>query len=235
MEIFIKNGVIKQREEVQQTIYKKHFDTDYTGTNPGPYYDPNNTHCHVWKPVRLIQNFKGEQNQTDSKYRKHDEIPTKGLYCCICHFRLKSKGYNLQKELDLSHYSFFKKRKSDNEDDLVETMKTMKITKISPTLLWDRFYILLARSHIEKYRRIYTAVLHIKAKEKQIIHRWSSLVKKLLGPVVYYNISSFSSIPLKLSDMTYFQRFKYNNPNYRKESSFIIYDNTFEKNFVTIT
>lgn len=234
MDIFIKNGVIKKQDEVEQTIYKKHFDIDYKSTQPGPYYDPFNNHCHVWKPVSLIQNFKGEQNQTSSKYIKHDKIPTKGLYCSICHLRLMSKGYNLQKTPDLSHYFYFKKRKTRDEDELTKSLKSVKITSKNSLVLWDRFYILLARDHVAKYKRVYDSVVKIKTKEKEVINRWSSLVKKLIEPVVYYQISGFKSIPIKISQMTPFQKFKYCNPDYRTKSNFIIYNNRFNTNYVTI-
>jgi hypothetical protein len=234
MDIFIKNGVIKQREEVEQTIFKKNFDLDYRNDLPGPYYDKSNNHCHVWKPMSLIKNFKGEQNQSELKYRKHTgEIPTRGLYCSICHLRLKGKGYDLKKVLEVPVQPDFKKRKC--EEDLSKMLKCVKITKRDTTILWDRLYILIQKSHISKYRRLYDSLVDVKKQKDKIIGKWQSFAKKLTEPYVYYQINGLESIPMKLSEMTPFQRFKYHNPNYRKTTSFIININSkFDTNYVTI-
>lgn len=234
MDIFIKNGVIKQREEVEQTIFKKNYDTDYKTNHPGPYYDRYNNHCHVWKPVALIKNFKGEQNQSELKYRKHNgELPTRGLYCSICHFRLKSNGYNFKKNVEIPIQSYFKKRKA--EEDLSAMLQCVKITKIDHTILWDRLYILLEKSHISKYRRLYDSLINIKKQRDKIINKWHYFLKKLTESYVYYQLNGLESVPMKLSEMTPFQRFKYHNPNYRKTTSFIIYNNKFDTDYVTIS
>lgn len=234
MDIFIKNGVIKQREEVEQAIFKKNYDLDYKSDSPGPYYDKYNNHCHVWKPVALIKNFKGEQNQSEIKYRKHiGEIPTRGLYCSICHIRLQGKGYDLKKVLEIPVQPYFKKRKA--EEDLSKMLECVKITKRQNSILWDRLCILLQKSHISKYRRLYDALVDIKKQKEKILGKWQSLSKKLTEQFVYYQLNSLESVPLKISDMTPFQRFKYNNPNYRKTTSFIIHSNKFDTNYVTIS
>ena len=233
MDIFIKNGVIKQREEVQQTIFKPNYDTDYKINKPGPYYDRYHTHCHAWKPVSLIKNFTGEQNQTEMKYRKHSgEIPTRGLYCSICHLKVKSKGYDLKKVLEIPTEAYYKKRKS--ETDLSKMMECVKITRIQPKACWDRLYILVQKSYIKKYKNLYIALMDIKSKKDKIVGKWQSLTKKLIEPYVYYPINGLESVRMKISDMTPFQKFKYNNPDYRKTSSFIIYDSKFDSKYVTI-
>ena len=233
MDIFIKNGVIKQREEVEQTIFKRHYDTEYHSNLPGPYYDPNNNHCHVWKPVSLIKNFKGEQSQSDQKYRKHTEIPTRGLYCSICHLRLKGKGYDLKKVLEVPVESYFKKRKA--EQDLSKLLERVKITKISPEVSWDRLYILLLKSYINKYKRLYQAIINVKQQKDKIMNKWHSLSRKLTEPYVFYPINGLESLRMKVSEMTPFQKFKYNNPDYRKNTSFIIHSDKFDHSYVTIS
>lgn len=233
MDIFIKNGVIKKREEVEQNIFKKNYDTDFDSNIPGPYYDLYNNHCHIWKSLALIKNFKGEQNQSEQKYRQHSgELPTKGLYCSICHFRLKSKGYDLKKIIEIPQQPYFKKRKI--EEELSKMLQCVKITKKDSTILWDRLYFLLQKSYICKYRRVYEAVLEIKKQSYKIQNKWHSLCLKLMEPYVYYQLSGLESIKIKMSEMTPFQRFKYKNLNYKKNTSFIIYNNKFETNYVTI-
>ena len=235
MDIFIKNGVIKQREDVEQTIFKKNYDTDYRNDFPGPYCDNYHNHCHVWKPVALIKNFKGEQNQSELKYRKHTgEIPTRGLYCCICHICLKSKGYDLKKVLEIPVQPYFKKRKV--EEDLSKMLYSVKITKRDSSILWDRLYILLQKIYISKYRRLYDALVDVKKQKDKILGKWHSLSKKLTEPYVYYPLNSLESVWMKPSEMTPFQRFKYNNPDYRKTTSFILHNNSkFDTDYVTIS
>lgn len=233
MDIFIKNGVIKQREEVEQSIFKKNFDTDYSSNIPGPYYDPYHNHCHIWKPVSLIKNFKGEQNQTSEKYKKYKEQPSqRGLYCSICHIGLKSKGYDLKNVICIPSEPYFKKRKA--EFDLSRMLDSVKITKTNNNL-WDRLYIIVKTNHINKYKRLYSALIDIKKQKDRIVRKWEILCKKLLEPVVYYQLNAFNSIPVKLSEMTPFQKFKYNNPDYRKTTNFIIYSDKFTTNYVTIS
>lgn len=234
MEIFIKNGIIKKREEVEQTIFKKHYDTDYNRDLAGPYYDPLNNHCHVWKPVSLIKNFKGEQSQSDPKYKKHtDKIPTRGLYCSICHFRLKSKGYDLKKVIEIPTEPFFKKRKV--EDDLSKMLDKVKIRRIAPSVSWNRLYFLLLKSHTEKYKRLYIATIDIKKQQDKILSKWHTFYIKLKEPDVFYPINCLESIKTKMSKMTPFQKFKYNNPDYKNTTQFIIHSNKFDKDYVTIS
>jgi hypothetical protein len=234
MDIFIKNGVIKQREEVEQTIFKKNYDTDYKSDFPGPYYDNCNNHCHIWKPVSLIKNFKGEQNQREQKYRKHTgELPTRGIYCSVCHLRLKSRGYDIKKVLEIPVQPYFKKRKV--EEDLSKMLECFKITKRDSSIFWDRLYILLQKSHVHKYRRLYDAIVNVKQQKDKILNKWHTFSKKLTEPYVYYQLNGLESVPMKVSDMTPFQKFKYNNPDYRKTTSFIIRKNKFDTNYVTIS
>lgn len=233
MDIFIKNGVIKQREEVEQTIFKKSYDTDYKNNTPGPYYDQYHNHCHIWKPASLIKNFKGEQNQSQIRYKKHDSIPARGLYCSICHMRLKGNGFDLKKVLEIPVQPYFKKRKA--EDDLSNMLKSIKITKKLSSIMWDRFYILMQKQYIAKYRRLYDSLIDVKSQKDKILGKWANLTKKLTEPYVYYPLNSLRSVPMKLSDMTPYQRFKYNNPNYRSVTNFIISSNRFDSNYVTIS
>lgn len=234
MDIFIKNGVIKRREEVEQTIFKRNYSSDFKSNLPGPYYDPHNIHCHVWKPVSLIENFKGEQNQSEMKYRKHiGELPTRGIYCSICHLRVKSKGYDLKKVIEIPVQPYFKKRKT--MEDLSNRLDSIKITKIYTNILWDRLYILLQKSHISKYRRLYDSLIDIKNKKDKILCKWRSFTERLTESYVYYQLNDLGSVRMKISEMTPYQKFKYNNPDYRKTTNFIIHDTKFDSDYVTIS
>jgi hypothetical protein len=229
MDIFIKNGVIKKREQVQQNINKKAYDTEFKPEEPGPYYDPYKNHCHVWKSVKLIQNFSGEQKQNELKIKK-SHIPARGIYCSICHIKLKSQRYNFSSDIPVCIP--FKRRKEIC--DISDAMKKVKLSKIPVNILWDRFYVMVEKANIEKYRRVYNSVLNILSKKKDILNRWSRLTKKLTEPFIYYQISAFNSIYIKLSEMTPYQIFRYKNPDYRVNNSFIIHDNNYDKDYVVI-
>lgn len=51
---------------------------------------------------------------------------------------------------------------------------------------------------------------------------------------VIYKLNSNESLYIRYSDMTYYQKFKYMNPNYKSEISFIINTNKFNKNYYII-
>jgi hypothetical protein len=155
------------------------------------------------------------------------------MYCSICHLRLKSKQYDLKKVIEIPVQSYFKKRKA--EEDLCRVLDHIKITKKDSSIMWDRLYTLLHKSYISKYRRLYEAIIDIKTQKDNILGKWQSLSRKLTEPCVYYQLNALESVPMKLSEMTPFQRFKYKNPNYRKTTSFIIHTNKFETDYVTIS
>ena len=232
MDIFIKNGVIKKKEEVMQDVYKKNFNTEWDNKTPGPYYDPTASHVHVFKNVSLIKNFRGEQKPSESKIKKcTTNRPTVGLFCTICHIRKTLPKYNLRHECFVIGTPY-KKRKDENE--LVEQIKKLKIAKRNTNVMWDRLYILVYKNHVAKYRNIYDSVIAIKTKEQNIIWKWSRFTSKLMETPVYYPLSPFKSILIKPSDMTNYQFLKYKYPNYKTEVDFIIYNNKFDTNYILI-
>lgn len=64
----------------------------HNATEPGPYYDPQGIHLHIWKNKNLIKNFIGEQNPNVKHIQYSDEKP--GYYCSICHIRNKCGKFN---------------------------------------------------------------------------------------------------------------------------------------------
>lgn len=68
-------------------VRKVHF-SDFSEETPGPYYDPTDSHIHIWKNTALIKNFVYEQDPHKEYYcMKNIPIVKNGEYCCICHTR----------------------------------------------------------------------------------------------------------------------------------------------------
>jgi hypothetical protein len=101
--------------------------------------------------------------------------------------------------------------------------------------LWDRFYYLLYKNYIEKYKNIYNLLIKYNNKIKLIYKKWESLIYKLISPNVIYELNPFKTIITKEYKMTIFQGMRFKYPNYRNETSFIIKTNDkFKTNYVKI-
>lgn len=59
--------------------------------------------------------------------------------------------------------------------------------------------------------------------------------KKLYNyPLVLYKLNNHESLYIKYNEMTYYQKFRYKNPNYKNETLFIINNDKFTKNYYTL-
>ena len=68
-------------------VKKVHF-SNFSENTPGPYYDPNDSHVHIWKNTSLIKNFVYGQDPHKEYYCLNNIPDVKnGEYCCICHIR----------------------------------------------------------------------------------------------------------------------------------------------------
>ena len=67
-------------------------------TDPGPYYDPQGIHLHIWKSKKFIKNFNGEQNPNVKHVQYSESRP--GYYCSICHIRNKISKFNWTQSQD---------------------------------------------------------------------------------------------------------------------------------------
>ena len=230
MDIFIKNGIIKKKEECEQTIYKKDYNTCFSEDVHGPYYDITETHIHNWKKNSLIKNFKGGQNHLSAKFKKSPII--QGIYCSICHCKLKKDNINISYFSYVPEITPFKRKQ---EDVLLEKFKKIKIDKASYILLWDRLYYLIYKNYIDKYKNIYNLLIKNNNQIKLIYKKWESLIYKLTAPNIIYELNPFETIITKEYKMTIFQGMRYRFPNYKKDSYFIVKNNEkFRRNYVKI-
>lgn len=231
MDIFIKDGVIQKETEAKSHVYKKHFDKEFDNKIPGPYYDPLNHHVHVWKPLNIIKNFKGEQNPHESLLKKYN-VPSHGMFCSICHTRLKNWTFNAESKIFLPIENSYKKKREI--EDLSEQFKKIKVYSTISIIRWDRLYYLAASNEKAKYKRIYDAVIDIRKKHRKIYLNWKNLYNKLKEKPIFYPISGFETIRTKWSQMTPYQRLKYMYPDYKHDTSFIITADTFDNDYVML-
>lgn len=232
MDIIIKNGVIKQKKEVQQNIYKDEYNfQSFHECRPGPYYDPRHVHQHIWRKPQLIPNFQGEQLQNSKTLKTTLDPPTTGLYCVICHCRRIAVRYSLGNKPMETLPAF----KRSRVGDIVQNFKNIQIKrKKNSKLLWDRFYYLLHKKAIDKVHSFYLSLKAEVDRKVKITNKWRMLSERLTAPDIYYQINSFTSIRLKEKDMTLFQKFRYNNMNYKNDFLFVVKNDKFQENYAIV-
>jgi len=175
----------------------------------GPYYDPYSTHLHVWKNHNAIKNFIGEQNQNVEYVQFTNFKP--GIYCSICHKKNLFKGLVWDK----------RPNKIQNKRPIARQIdRSCENDKYVPYLNLKESFSNLTEPNIivSKWSKILYKVLYMANNEKNV-----------------YPISKFKSLMLWPWEMTRYQKFKFNNQNYRDSCIFIKSDNLkFDKDCVII-
>ena len=180
-------------------------------TEPGPYYDPQGTHLHIWKNKKHIQNFKGEQNPNVKCLQFTDDKP--GYYCSICHLRNKSSTFKWvqspEKTLDIPEC--LKKHDKFTSVDCITD-----ITHFPP-------------------RNCRNPVSNV---PQRGIKNWNTLMFKVLHSLKFkkleYKISNAKVLYLWPWELTPYQRFKLNYPDYKKRDIFLNTLDKFTENYAYI-
>lgn len=150
-------------------------------SKPGPYYDPNNAHLHIWKKGTKIKNFICEQNEK-RPYIEYTESDVNQVYCSICH-------------------------KKKNRDFV---RKACKSTSDVPVEVQD-----------EVPKNISTP-LDIKVKRKGVpVSNWYKICYKLLYKPILYSVCPKMSILKYPWELTDYQKFRLNNPDYKNNCIFL--------------
>lgn len=162
----------------------------------GPCYDPSGVHVHIWKKDSLIKNFIGEQNQ-NVPHVQFTEYK-KGTYCCICHKSIQR--------------FYMKWRKEPDSDNCVDTERNE--------------YKYKQEDCIKDFVKFTNTIQEKKEKNVSIVKkRWKSALYKvnytLKNDKIVYPISKYKSILLWPWEMTPYQKFKMNKPEYKKSNIFI--------------
>lgn len=183
-------------------------------TDPGPYYDPQGIHLHIWKNKKHIQNFKGEQNPNIRCLQFTDDKP--GYYCSICHIRNKSSTFKwiqpLEKITDVQEC--FKKHRAPV--DCIE-----EYVSFPPTICKE----------IEKdFQKLNL--------NNKCIKNWTTLMFKVLHIIrskkLEYKISNTKVLYLWPWELTPYQRFKLKCPDYKNSNIFLNTIDTFRENYAYI-
>lgn len=183
-------------------------------TEPGPYYDPQGNHLHVWKNKKHIKNFIGEQNPNVRCLQFTDDKP--GYYCSICHIRNKSSTFKwiqpLEKITDVQEC--FKKHRAPV--DCIE-----EYVSFPPTICKE----------IEKdFQKLNL--------NNKCIKNWTTLMFKVLHIIrskkLEYKISNTKVLYLWPWELTPYQRFKLKCPDYKNSNIFLNTIDTFRENYAYI-
>ena len=205
MDIIIQNGKInfdemkkKHNEKNEEGKLKKDF-KDFNMNCCGPYYDLMNSHLHVWRKASLITNFQGPQDykkiQLDNKPWNKDDV-----YCSICHIKVKAN----------CSFSYLKNDKKIKK--YRENRENLKKENINYLQKWTFFYNRLTdRVNI---------VNKIKTKKFKIVNNYYKLVYKLLYKPIMYEISVKETKLIYPWELTPYQSFKLENPNYKNSVIF---------------
>jgi len=184
---------------------------------PGPYYDPQGIHLHIWKNKKNIRNFTGEQNPNVRCLQFTDDKP--GYYCSICHLRNKSSTFKwvhaLQKPLHIPEYT--KKHAKCNSTDCITEYISPPSTSCT---------------------RIEIGLKKLDVNDTRYIKKWTSLMSKVLHTLKFkkieYKISNTKLLYLWPWELTPYQRFKLKCPDYKKSNIFLNTIDTFTENYAYI-
>lgn len=257
MDIVIRNGVIDKSEakrvrEIKNEagLLKKDF-ADYIHGVPGPYYDLFNTHLCIPRRAHMIRNFYGPQDSKKIKLLENtDKISEKAMYCVICHKLMKQNtAFSARKRILLEENIFAKK--PNESDTLHESVKKMKIENKSEEkqenleqILEQKLEQIKISISGKKWKDLYDKMYKFnitkclrdeKEKQKRVIKGFSRLCYKLVTEPIQYEISHFETKLIYPNELTPYQKFKLNNPDYKNSPMFSHRRNSrITANYVTI-
>jgi len=189
----------------------------HKSTEPGPYYDPRGNHLHIWKNKKTISNFTGEQNPNVNYVQFTND--KNGYYCSICHIRNKSQP--------------FKWVQSPEETvDIPECIKKHKIYKSTDCI--TEYISFPPRTCME----IETDLQKLNINCTRCIKNWTGLMFKVLHSIRFkkleYKISNSKILYLWPWELTPYQKFKLNCPDYKKSKVFLTTVDRFTENYAYI-
>ena len=179
----------------------------------GPYCDIFDAHLHIWKKGTKIKNFTCEQNpkRLNIEYVQSDDSKE---YCSICH----------------------KKKRNDNGSIIKQYSKV--ILKTTKELVKESIYDKWFRLSYKTYWRNRLGVKQEKEIEKdnfKTYTKWFRIVYKLMYQPVLYSISPHFSLLKYKWELTYYQKFRLEYPNYKTECKVFLHpDAKFYHNYLTI-
>lgn len=180
---------------------------------PGPYYDCNSSHVHIWKKGSEIENFTCEQNKSKS-YCQITESDITRSYCRICHIKLKRDkvpGIELEdKSIFARDYPSLKRKENCGKPTGESTYNLLEVVEQKRREIEES--IVCQEKDLES---------DLIKKLKRVKDNWYKVVYKLTQQRILYFISRTKSMLIWPWEMTDYQKFKYSNPNYKDSCIFI--------------
>jgi len=191
---------------------QKKLYTSMKDVSEGPYYDPYAKHVHNWKRRKFIPNLIGPQKQNAEFIQFSDLKP--GLYCSICHAYNNKRTMTWRPEPDANIVvgtTIYKPGPQYSPEDFQKDVKYFPKIEENPVVV-----------------------------EEKYSGKWTNLMIKVLHSMnnnkIVYQISMYKSLFLWPWEMTPYQKFRYNNPDYKKNKIFVKSDlDKFQTNYVYIT
>lgn len=260
MDIIIKNGVI-QNNNTSKTNYdnieKKNYE-DFNNEISGPYYDLLDSHLCIPRFYYQIKNFCGPQIKKRIKLIKTDNYNIQKKYCSICHCEIKfNLSFSNKRKIGEMNLKDNKKHISDNlinkfnsitinnKDVVNKDVDNKELDKMN--LLTKKFKVFKLDIYNEKWKILFNKIkstnnknilyyiyYEFKDKEIKIISIYYKILYKLLYKPILYNIGLRETKLLWPWELTNFQKFKLNIPNYKSSVLFPGYYNKIDENYVVI-
>lgn len=240
MDIIIRNGVIQSNESKRiheiknnEGLLKKDY-KDYVKGIPGPYYDFFDCHICVPRKYDQIQNFSGPQNKKKIKLIDTKDFNKLVKYCCICHREIRPNlCFSAKRKIFIDEDTFA--RKVDVNFDLQEQFKKIKInqeynynidsitlglkkTSVDVNTTWKKLYNKLDKK--SKKNNLDFIFRNYKNTQQKIINKYYQMVYKLVKYPILYPISITETKLIWPWNLTKYQKFKLDNPDYKSSIIF---------------
>lgn len=237
MDIIIRNGVIQQSEQTRvheiknnEGLLKKDYN-NFINVIPGPYYDLLDCHLCIPRTYDQIPNFCGPQIKNKIKLIETSDFNKKFKYCSICHSMMKpNPAFSSKRKMVIDEDEFARKEDIDISDILNNKFKKFKIsnknTESMDLLLvnieklnidfshtWNNLFTKLYKNSkqkiLENEYRIY------KNLQTKTIFKYYQIIYKLTKTPILYPISNTQTELIWPWDLTRYQKFRLNSPNYK--------------------
>jgi len=182
----------------------------HDSTEPGPYYDPQGIHLHIWKNKKHINNFTGEQKPNIKCVQYTEDKP--GYYCSICH----SRNTNAKFKWIQSPEKPLNPKNNENHIIYNTSAPTQDYIYFPPTV----------------------EIKEIKQVKPRCIRNWNTLMFKVVYILKFgkfeYKISNSKVLYLWPWELTSYQNFKLKYPNYKKYNIFLDDSNNLSETYAYI-
>jgi hypothetical protein len=188
----------------------------------------------------MIPHFIGPQDKTKIKLIHSDNFNTKNSYCIICHSIMKQNvSFSSKRKQFYEEDTFerkkepmdqlekqFKKIKMENDEKLkkdifcdLDSDMTKLSVKNKTVVNWISFFIKMYKIKISNYN-LKKEYDNYKYNQRKIINKYYQMVYKLTKEPVLYPISIKETRLIYPWELTYYQKFRLNNLDYKSNEIF---------------